>query len=191
MKIYYVAMLRRKKGNICGHWECRKRIPEDGFLCDRHYEGWVNGLIDRCPKCGRFKEVAYRLCLDCYFGRPVSQWEPSVPVPTQKQHYRVELSEAWVDGYMSPDRFFVYILEFEEGDFYVGHTKDIRKQFAKYKDDKTVSVKPKLQYLQDIDTEEAAKLREDELKRLIESNPGQVRLMISEFHRHMREFGFE
>ncbi|MBA7701921.1 hypothetical protein ES703_110669 [subsurface metagenome] len=136
----------------------------------------------------------YRLCLDCYVGRPVAQWEPSVMIPTQKKDYRVEYSDAWIDGYMELERFFVYIVEFDEGNFHVGHTKDMRKRLSEYRDDKTSPSSgrnPKLQYLQLIATEKAAELREAELKRLIESNPDQIRLMISEFHRHMREFGLE
>ncbi|MFC1943108.1 GIY-YIG nuclease family protein [Chloroflexota bacterium] len=186
--------LRRKRGNICGYWDCAKLIPDDSFLCDAHYEAWVSGLIDRCPKCRRFKDVMYQQCLDCYFGRPVAQWEPSVVIPTPKQSYRLEYSDAWIDGYMELDRFFVYILEFGEGDFRIGYTEDIRKRLSEYRNDKTSPPSernPKLQYLQLIATEKAAELREAELKRLIESNPDQIRLMISEFHRHMREFGLE
>ncbi len=186
--------LRRKKGNICGYWECKTRISDDDFLCAGHYKGWVDGLIDRCPKCGRFKDVMYQLCLDCYFGRPVAQWEPPVPVPTRKKEYRVEYSEVWTDGYMSPARHFVYILGFADEGFYVGHTTDLRKHLSELKDQKTSSTaghNPELQYLELIDTEQAAELREAELKRLIETNPDQVRLMISEFRRHMREFGLE
>ena len=136
----------------------------------------------------------YQLCLDCYFGRPVAQWEPPVEIPAQKQSYKVEYSEAWVDGYMRPDRFFVYILELDDGTLDVGHTADIRKQLAEYREQKTSSTagrNAKLQYLQIVATQQAAELREAELKRLIESNPSQIRLMFADFHQHMREFVLE
>ena len=187
-------MFWRKKKNICGYCDCRRRIPEGSVLCEGHYNKWVDGLIDRCPKCGRFKDVMYQMCLDCYFGRPVKPWKPSAELPPQSKTYKVQYSDAWVDGYMRPDRFFVYILGFDEGGFYVGHTTDLRKQLSEYRDDRTSSAagrNPKLQYAQIIATQKAAEMREAELKRLIDSNPDQVRLMISEFHRHMREFGLE
>ncbi len=187
-------MLRRKSRNICGHWGCQKRIPDDEFLCAEHYDDWVNGLIDRCPKCGRFKDVSYQLCLDCYFGRPVAQWEPPVEIPAQKQSYKVEYSEAWVDGYMRPDRFFVYILELDDGTLYVAHTTDLRKQLSEYREQKTASTagrNPRLQYLQIVATKDAAELRETELKRLIASNPEQIGLMIYDFRGHMRDLGLK
>ena len=185
---------RRKKGEICGYWDCDKQIPDDGFLCERHYEGWVKGLVDRCPKCGRFKETMYQVCPDCYIGREVAYWEPRVVIPTQKKAFQVQYSDAWIDGHMRPDRFFIYIIEFGEGGLYIGHTKDIRKHMAQYQNKKkapALGSTPKLQYLQIIATKEAAEMREAELKRLIETNPDQIRVMISEFHRHMREFGLE
>jgi len=187
-------MFGRKKGNICGHWDCDKRIPDDRFLCERHQEAWVKGLIDRCPNCGRFKDTMYQFCLDCHVGRPVSRWDPSVVIPAQRERHRVEYSSAWKGGHRRPERFFVYILEFDEGDIYIGHTKDIRKHMAEYRGKKSSAATgriPRLQYLQSIATKEAAEMREVELKRLLETNPDQIRLMISEFHRHMREFGLE
>lgn len=186
--------LRRKKRNICGYWDCDKRIPDDSFLCDVHYEAWVDGLVDRCPDCSRFKDTMYEKCLDCYVGRPVARWEPSVEIPPPKKEYQVKYSDVWVDGFMRLDRFFVYIIEFDEGDFRIGYTKDIKKQLSEYRADRKSSpsgCKPELQYLQIIATEKAAELHVDELKRLMESNPDQIRLMIFEFHRHMREFGLE
>jgi len=190
------AMLRfrRKRGNTCGYFDCGKRIPDDSFLCAAHYEAWVDGLLDRCPKCGRFKDVMYQRCLDCYIGRPVTRWEPSVEIPTPEKHYQVEYSDAWIDGYMRSDKFFVYILEFDEGDFRIGYTKDLQKQLSEYRTEETSSSprhNPKLRYLQTIATEKAAELRQDELERLMKSNPDQIHLMISEFHHHMREFGLE
>jgi len=182
----------RKRRKTCGHYDCKKRIRDDEFLCPEHYQGWIDGLIDRCPNCGRFKDVMYRLCLDCYVGRQVAPWEPSVPIPEPKQRYRTEYSEAWIDGYLRPDRFFIYILEFDDDELCVGHTTDIRKRLAEYeKPGLTRGRSPELQYLQIVATERAAELREAELKRLIESNPQQIRLMINDFRGHMGGLGLK
>ncbi len=136
----------------------------------------------------------YQQCLDCYIGRPVARWEPSVVIPTPNKHYRVEYSDAWVDGYMTLDKFFIYIIEFDEGDFRIGYTEDLQKRLSEYRDKKTSSSSghsPKLHYVQIIATEKAAELRQAELEKLLESNPDQIHLMIAEFHRHMRAFGLE
>jgi len=136
----------------------------------------------------------YQLCLDCYFGRPFAHWEPPAVIPAPKQTYKVEYSEAWTDGYMEPERCFVYIVEFDDENFYVGHAPDMRKRLSELGAQGTSSTagrNPKLQYLEAAATQRAAELREDELKRLIDSNPRQIRLMITRFHGRMRELGFE
>ncbi len=187
-------MIWRRNKNICAFWDCKKRIPDDDFLCDEHQEKWVAGLIDRCPKCGRFKDIAYQLCQDCYFGRPVSPWEPPAEIPVPKRQYKVEYSDVWEDGYLRPDKFFVYILELDEGDFYIGHTADLTKQLSEHRDSEksaTAGRSSKLQYLQIVATQKAAELREVELKRLMLSNPEQIRLMIADFRLHMRELGYK
>jgi len=93
---------------------------------------------------------------------------------------------------MEPGRCFVYIIELDDEILYVGHTTDISKRLSEYRDQKASSTagrKPKLQYLETAATQKAAELREDELKRLVHSNPDQIRLMITKFHEHMREVG--
>ena len=136
----------------------------------------------------------YYMCLDCYVGRQVKQRKEPAVVPKPKQQYRIEYSEAWTDGYMMPDKCFIYILEFDDGTFYVGHTKDIQSRLSELREKKTSSAarqKPKLHYLEIAVNERAAELREAELKKLIVSNPGQISAMALEFHHHMQEFGFE
>lgn len=187
-------MFRRKSKIICGYWDCNKRISGDDFLCAEHYEDWVNGFLDQCPECGRFKDKLYRLCLDCYYGRPVAPWKPPAAMPTSRQHYKVEYSDAWVDGHLMPDKFFVYILEFDDGGFYVGHTKDLREQFSEHRNPEKSSDairNPKLHYVQIVATEKAAELRKTELKKLLNSNPEQIRLMIFDFRGHMHQLGFD
>ncbi|MBI2979525.1 MAG: GIY-YIG nuclease family protein [Chloroflexi bacterium] len=187
-------MFRRRHRHNCGYWDCDKRIPEDDFLCAEHYQSWAEGVIDRCPKCGRFKDIMYRLCLDCYFGRKVAQWQPPGGIPPQKQNYRVEYSDAWVDGYMRSDKFFIFILEFDDGGLYVGHTADLTSQLSGYKKQKesaNAGRNPRLQYVQMVATKEAAELREAELKKLLGSNPEQVHLMIADFRGRMHELGYE
>jgi len=136
----------------------------------------------------------YQLCLDCYFGRPVKPWKPTVEIPAPKKTQKVELSEAWVDGHMRPDRFFIYILELDDGVLYVGHTADLREHLSEHKAQKvsaTAGRSPKLQYAQIVATKEVAEEREIELKELIRSNPDQIHLMITDFRGRMHELGYK
>ncbi|MFC2056557.1 GIY-YIG nuclease family protein [Chloroflexota bacterium] len=187
-------MFRRKNKNTCGFWDCNKGIPDDDFLCTEHHEKWVGGLIDRCPKCGRFKDIMYHTCLDCYVGRRVKPQKGPAVVPEPKQQYRIEYSETWTDGYMGPEKRFIYILEFDDGTLYIGHTTDIHSRLSELREQKAPSTarqKPRLGYLEIGVNEEAADLRVAELKKLLESNPDQVGAMLLEFHHHMQELGFE
>ena len=84
----------KRKRNTCGHWDCDKRLRDNQFLCEEHHQDWEEGTLDRCPKCGQFKDMQYYLCLDDYYGRRVARWEPPVAIPAPKQNYRVEFSEA-------------------------------------------------------------------------------------------------
>lgn len=186
-------MLRRKK-NICGHWDCNKEIPDGDFLCAKHYEKWIDGFIDRCPKCGRFKDIKYYLCLDCYFGRPVKPRKAPAAIPNSKKYPRIDYSEAWTDGYLSREKRFIYVFELDDGVFYVGHTGDPQNLVSRLRESKESPIagyNPRLQYLEIAVNEEAAELRELELKKLIESNPDQMRMMAQDFRDQMRELGFE
>ncbi|GEM_PF-1030547 len=190
---YTVAMFWRKRKNICAYWDCNKGIPDDGFLCTEHYQRWVEGSIDRCPKCSRFKDIMERLCLDCHLGRQVKQKKPSVETPKPAQ-YRMGYSETLADGYLMPGRCFIYILEFDDGDLYIGHTADVYRQFPelrKPKSSSTAGQKVRLQYLELATSERAAKSREAELKKLVKTNPSQIRQMALDFHKRLRELGLE
>ena len=186
--------MRRKGGNICGYWECNRRIPYNHFLCAEHYEDWEDGFIDQCPRCGRFKDSMYELCLDCAYRRPVTRWEPPIAIRTVNQHHMVEHSDAWIKGDKGADRFFVYILKLDNGDFYVGQARELRERLSEHRDQKVASTarrNPKLQYFEILPTREAAELREAELKRLRDSNPRQIRRMIIGFHDLIREVKLE
>jgi len=88
----------------------------------------------------------------------------------------------------------VYILKLDNGDFYVGHTRELRERLSEHRDQKVASTagcNPKLQYFEVLSTREAAKEREAELKRLEDSNPRQIRRMIIAFADLIREIQSE
>ncbi|MFH1382812.1 MAG: GIY-YIG nuclease family protein [Chloroflexota bacterium] len=183
-----------RKGNACAYWDCKKSIPDDEVLCLDHYHAWTNGAIDRCPKCGRFKDKTNRLCLDCHFGLPVNPRKPPDNIPPPKQVPEVKYKKLQLEEYTRPGRFYVYILEFGREEFYIGHANnmgELRRRFSRHKKlrtiDAAVQVKPRLQYLEIVPTERAAELRDAELKELLKTDPGQVHRMIDDFYREMRE----
>jgi len=95
---------------------------------------------------------------------------------------------------MSHDRRYIYVFEFDDEVFYVGHTANIRDVLSKFRERTESSIvthNPRLQYLEAAVNEEAAELRESELKKLILSNPDQMRMMALDFHNQMRELGLE
>ena len=188
-------MMRGQRENICGYWECNRHIPYNHFLCAEHYEDWEYGVIDQCPKCGRFKDAMYDLCLDCYNRRTFKQWKPPIVIPTSNlKRYEIEHSDSWTKGDKGIHRFFVYILKLDGADFYIGQTRELRERLSEHRDKNTSSTagrNPKLKYFEIFPTREAAELREAELKRLKDSNPRQIRRMIIGFQDLIRELELE
>jgi len=176
--------MEEKSSNVCGYFSCNRRIRGDRFLCAEHYKDWKDGLVDECPNCGRFKNAEYKLCLDCAQGRLQPQWKSATAVSDQKEHYAPESSKAWTKGDKEAARFFVYILKLDDGNFYVGHTRELRERMSEHRDSKTVSTAgrhPSLQYFEILPSREAATAREAELKELARSNPRQIRRIIIGF----------
>jgi hypothetical protein len=90
------------------------------------------------------------------------------------------------------ENLFVYIVAFGDGHQLVGLTKDMRKQLDQIrKSGKKGEENPRLDFLETVKSREAGEKRVAELEDLIKTSPHQVNAMTSNFHAHMREFGFE
>ncbi len=185
-------MLMRKSQRICEYWHCSNTITGTEYLCPTHHQKWLDGIIDRCPKCSRFKDTMYRFCLDCYLGRPVKKRKPAAVKSKQKKSTREKYSEILRGGYPVQERYFIYVIEFDDGIFYVGHTQNIRSQLSGLGKKKSSASgnNPKLQFLEIVTGEKDAELRESKLKELAKSDPKQVRSMASDFYQQMKEYGF-
>ena len=176
--------MEEKSSNVCGYFSCHRRIRGDRFLCAEHYRDWKDGLVDECPNCGRFKNAEYKLCLDCAQGSSQPRWKSPMAVHSPKEHYTPERSKAWIKGDKKTTRFFVYILKLDNGNFYVGHTRELRERMSEHRDNRTVSTagrNPSLQYFEILPSREAATSREAELKELVASSPRQIRRIIIGF----------
>ena len=40
--------------NVCLYWDCEVPIRSDHSFCLEHYKDSKDGLINKCPSCGRF-----------------------------------------------------------------------------------------------------------------------------------------
>jgi len=169
----------------CRYWNCNRNIRANHFLCAEHYEDWEDYVIDKCPECGRYKDVEYDTCKDCY-----DTLTKKNTVKKSNSQFRKEHSKAWDKGDKGVERFFIYILKTEKGEFYVGQTRDLRLRLGEHRDGKTKSISGrdlKLQYYEEVSSRKSAELREVELKKLLHSNERIIRKMIQDFQDRVRE----
>ena len=106
------------------------------------------------------------------------------PRPPVQRRSQVEHSKTWEKGDESADQFFVYILKLDGGKFYAGHTRELRERLAEHRDGETMSTagkNPKLVWYSMLPTREQVAAREVELKKLINSNPREIRRMVISF----------
>lgn len=180
--------------NICAYWNCQRKIAEHVFLCVGHYWSFKDGFINQCPKCGRFKNATYDLCLDCFYERKVTKWKPSPVFFDDIKKYEVEHSDKWKKHKKTEGPFFAYILKLANGRFRAGHTNNLRARLSEHRDNTTkdtAGLQPRLQYFEILATRDKAKQREVELKKLCDSNPRKIRSMIIEFGDYISELKFD
>ncbi|UCD09656.1 MAG: hypothetical protein JSU79_03160 [Dehalococcoidales bacterium] len=54
-----------------------EEVDEGMSFCRDHGRMLNRQLIDKCPKCGRYKDARQKHCPDCNYGRPVADWKVS------------------------------------------------------------------------------------------------------------------
>ena len=62
---------------LCAYWDCMEEVDEGMSFCREHGRMLNRQLIDKCPKCGRYKDSRQKHCPDCNYGRPVANWKVS------------------------------------------------------------------------------------------------------------------
>ena len=163
----------------CQYWNCNINIRSNHFLCAEHYEDYLEYVIDKCPECGRYKDAGFDVCKDCYGALKKGSVDKKSDSPI-----RIEHSKAWEKGDQGVEKFFVYILKDEKGEFYSGHTRDLRIRYGYHTDGKVKSTsgrKQKLIYYETLSNRKSAELREVEIKKLINYNEYKIRKMIQDF----------
>ena len=163
----------------CQYWNCNINVRSNHFLCAEHYEDYQEYVIDKCPECGRFKDVGFDVCKDCYGASQKRGADKKSNSPIKREH-----SKAWEKGDQGVENFFVYILKDEKGEFYPGQTRDLRIRYGYHTDGKVKSTagrKQKLVYYETLSSRQLATSREVKLKTLIKTNPFKIRKMILDF----------
>ena len=110
-----------------------------------------------------------------------------------KHRYGREHAEAWDKGDATADHFFVYILSLSGGKFYAGQTRELRERLSEHRDGQTKSTagkNPKLVWYGMLPTREQAAAGEVELKKLVDSNPRDIRRMIIRFRDLVQELEY-
>ncbi len=179
--------------NRCKYWDCGQPIRPGHFLCYDHFAALQDGFLDQCPRCGRYKDANYELCLECYHGGQVIRKSPQQTTRTP-QRYEMEHSSAWEAGDSEANEFYVYVLKLDGGDFYVGQTRDLRARLSEHRDNKVPSTagrNPRLQFFNVGPTREWATDIEAQLKRLNDTNPREIRRMIIHFKDLCRELDLD
>ena len=164
-------------------WNCEEPIRSRYFLCGDHYDEYLDGRLDRCPGCGRFKSIQYERCLECNGPKPQNA----------AGSYRREHSKAWEAGDAEATAFFVYILKLKDGTFYAGQTRELRERLMEHRDGRTKSTAgkdPKLVLFEVVDTREEAEELEVELKELCDKNSREIRRMVLDFQDLVKELDF-
>ena len=162
----------------CQYWNCSTNVRSNHFLCAEHYEDYQEYVIDKCPECGRFKDVGFDVCKDCY-----GALKKGTVANKSNSPIRREYSKTWEKGDQGVETFFVYILKDDKGEFYPGQTRDLRIRYSYHTDGKVKSTagrKQKLVYYETLSSRQHATSREVELKALIKTNVFTIRKMIQD-----------
>ena len=189
-----VAFRQSYRPNKCLFWDCNVPIRADHVFCYDHFLDLQEGQIDECAGCGQAKDIQYDVCLKCY-RKPPPHLVRTIGAGSKSGHswYKPEYSGAWEKGDAAASQFFVYILKLNGGKFYAGQTRELRERLSEHKDGRvqsTAKQNPKLVWFGTLPSREAATTVEVEFKKLIDSNPREVRRMVLRFKDLVQELDY-
>ena len=141
----------------CLYAGCGREIPSDHYLCRMHYGRLSEGLVGPCPGegCKRFKSKEYAHCADC---------APALAP---------ESEPSWDAGDEEATEFFAYLLVSRDGQWYAGHTRNLRNRVWWHGTGgckSTARGEYRLVWFDTFPTRAEAADREQDLKRLIVAN---------------------
>ena len=160
----------------CLYAGCGKVIPADHYLCKRHYAQMSDGAVEPCPglNCRRFKSIEYDCCVDC----------SKLLEPESEPH--------WAAGDEGCGEFYVYLLVNPAGEWYAGHTRDLRVRLWRHRagECKTTAGRGfRLSWFEVLRSRNEASRREQELKRMLLQDSQAVISMVLRFRDAAAELG--
>ena len=102
--------------------------------------------------------------------------------------------KAWEKENEKEDLFYVYILNFNNGSYYIGHSRELRTRLLEIRNDNNISdfgKEPKLQYFEIHPNRQAAMIREAEIKEIYKNSNREIVNMITHFSELVTELDFE
>ena len=99
----------------------------------------------------------------------------------------------WPKGHETEEIFFVYILNFDNGSYYIGHSRELKGRLLEIRHDNNISgfgKEPKLQYFEIHPNRQAAMMREAEIKEIYKNDNREISRMISRFDDLVQELDF-
>ena len=112
----------------------------------------------------------------------------------ENNKYRTNHYKAWTGEGEREDVFYVYILNFDNGSYYIGHSRELRGRILEIRNDNNISdigKEPKLQYFEIHPNRQAAMIREVEIKEIYKNNNREILRMVTRFSELVRELDFE
>jgi len=100
----------------------------------------------------------------------------------------------WAKEDEKEDVFYVYILNFDNGSYYIGHSRELRGRILEIRNDNTISdfgKEPKLQYFEIHPSRQSAMIREAEIKEIYKNNNHEISWMITRFSDLVKILDFE
>lgn len=102
--------------------------------------------------------------------------------------------KAWGKEDGKEEIFYVYILNFNNGSYYIGHSRELRGRMLEIRNDNDISEfgkEPKLQYFEIHPNRQAAMIREAEIKEIYKNDNREISRMITRFSNLVKEMDFE
>ena len=100
---------------------------------------------------------------------------------------------AWQKEYEPEEIFYVYILNFDNGSYYIGHSRELKDRLLEIRNDNNISEfgkEPKLQYFEIHPNRQAAMIREAEIKEIYKNDNREISRMITRFSDLVQELDF-
>ena len=175
--------------NRCRFQDCRELIRKDYRLCYHHYTQRNRGIIDQCPRCDNYKNAPFTVCRNCERQPPAAPHSGSAPADAAPRDDRAFPSDR------DAAEFFVYILNLDGGEYYIGQTRELHERLLEHRNNMTPTTRgrnPKLVWFTTAPTRDEAEGLEQRLQELNATPAGRraINRQVVRFKRLVDELDF-